>query len=78
MDLNQKDRRNQLFDISKIRGNYPQFFFEDKDGSVSFIGDWEYVEGLNETSALSEEILQANPGIKTWENVFHVVVESFD
>merc|ERR1712032_1187732 len=72
MDPNQKDRRNQLFDISKIRGNYPQFFFEDKDGSVSFVGDWEYVQGLNETSTLPKEILQANPEIKTWDSVFNV------
>jgi len=77
MDLEQKERRNQLFEISKIRANYPQFFFEEKGGSVSFVGNWEYVEGLNEASSLSEEILQANPGIKTWDSVFNNVVASF-
>eukprot|EP00978_Attheya_sp_CCMP212_P049655 scaffold692990_cov51-Attheya_sp.AAC.1 len=49
MDPDQKERRNALFQISDIRGNYPQFFFENEDGSIIFYGKWEKVQDLNET-----------------------------
>lgn len=71
-------RRDELFKISNIRGNYPQFFLEDENGEISYVGDWEYVEGLNESSSLPEETLQANPQIKTWESIFGNLVHSFN
>mmetsp|Transcript_26351 Transcript_26351/g.39922 ORF Transcript_26351/g.39922 Transcript_26351/m.39922 type:complete len:229 (+) Transcript_26351:32-718(+) len=78
MDVAQKERRDELFKISNIRGNYPQFFLEDENGEISYVGDWEYVEGLNESSSLPEETLQANPQIKTWESIFGNLVHSFN
>jgi hypothetical protein len=70
-------RRNALFEISDIRGNYPQFFFENEDGSITFYGKWEKVQDLNETRDLPEEILQQFPDMETWDRVFGNLVESF-
>lgn len=77
MDPSQTMRRNQLFAISGIRGNYPQFFFAHPDGSTSFLGGWERIEEINENSTLSPQILNNNPGIETWGKFFDGVVEKF-
>mmetsp|Transcript_2146 Transcript_2146/g.4624 ORF Transcript_2146/g.4624 Transcript_2146/m.4624 type:complete len:173 (-) Transcript_2146:229-747(-) len=76
MDPNQRERRNQLFEISGVRGNYPQFFFENKDGEMIYF-DFERLEGWNETNGLSAEILAQHPELETWGKVFGNVVESF-
>ncbi|KAL7464103.1 hypothetical protein ACHAXS_004437 [Conticribra weissflogii] len=76
MDPNQRERRNQLFEISGVRGNYPQFFFENKEGEMSYF-DFEKLEGLNETTGLPGEVLAQHPELETWDKVFGNVVESF-
>jgi len=70
-------RRDELFKISNIRANYPQFFLEDESGTVIYVGNWEYIEGLNESSSLPEETLQTHPEIMTLERVFGNLVQSF-
>jgi hypothetical protein len=55
--------------MSGIRGKYPQFFLVEEDGALSFLGDWERIEGVNDASGLPEEVLEANPGIQTWKTV---------
>lgn len=77
-DSEQLDERNKLFEISGIRGNYPQFFFEVSDGQINYFGNFDKVEELNETSGLPPELLALHPGLETWEKVFGSVVESFD
>ena len=77
MDPSQTTKRNQLFAISGIRGNYPQFFFAHPDGSTSFLGGWEKIEEINENSTLSPQILNNNPGIETWGTFFDGVVAKF-
>jgi hypothetical protein len=67
--LHNTHRRNELFRMSGIRANYPQFFLVNEDGSLSFLGDWDRIEGVNDASALPTEILEANPGIITWDSV---------
>ena len=53
MDPNQHTKRNELFDISGIRGNYPQFFLgtnkggEDKEEEYEFLGNYEWLESCN-------------------------------
>lgn len=50
-DPEQKDFRNKLFDLSKIRGNYPQFFVT--DGRITtFLGNFEAVQAMNEAGTL--------------------------
>ena len=76
-DIDQRDERNRLFEVSGIRGNYPQFFFEWKDGTINFFGNFDKIDVLNETTGLSPEILALHPEFETWDKVFGSVVESF-
>mmetsp|Transcript_22366 Transcript_22366/g.36999 ORF Transcript_22366/g.36999 Transcript_22366/m.36999 type:complete len:253 (-) Transcript_22366:26-784(-) len=78
MDPNQRARRNELFGVSGIRANYPQFFLEQKDGTTAFVGDWEVIEGINDSSALPAETIEAFPDLMTWDRVFGNLVDSFD
>eukprot|EP00578_Thalassiosira_sp_NH16_P008162 CAMPEP_0181109716 /NCGR_PEP_ID=MMETSP1071-20121207/18325_1 /TAXON_ID=35127 /ORGANISM="Thalassiosira sp., Strain NH16" /LENGTH=122 /DNA_ID=CAMNT_0023193431 /DNA_START=279 /DNA_END=647 /DNA_ORIENTATION=+ len=77
MDPNQRERRNKLFEISGVRGNYPQFFFEFEDGTIHLLGNFDKIDDLNETSGLPPDVLAQHPEIETWEKVFGSVVESF-
>lgn len=40
VDPELRDRRNELFELSGLRGQYPQFFLVSDDSTV-FWGDWE-------------------------------------
>lgn len=62
-------RRNELFSTSGIRANYPQFFLVDEDQTISFLGDYEKINAVNDASSLPEEVLDANPSIMTWDKV---------
>mmetsp|Transcript_26289 Transcript_26289/g.55900 ORF Transcript_26289/g.55900 Transcript_26289/m.55900 type:complete len:122 (+) Transcript_26289:382-747(+) len=78
MDPDQREVRNKLFNLSGVRGNYPQFFFEFEDGTIHFMGNFEKVEDLNETTGLPAEVLAQHPDLETWDKMFGSVVESFD
>jgi hypothetical protein len=69
--------REELFGISGIRGNYPQFFFVHSNGATSYFGGWDKLEEVNEATSLPQHILDQHPEIITWEQVFGDVVESF-
>lgn len=77
MDPNQRQHRNELFDISGIRGNYPQFFFEYQNGTLQYMGNFSTLERLNESSNLPLEVLSRHVEIQTFEKVFRSVVDSF-
>ena len=71
-----KEIRNELFRISGTRGVYPLFFlvkenYDDDDGEdpVQFLGDWDTIEGINDSSSLPQEILDANPTCLTWDKI---------
>lgn len=36
--------RDTLFDVSSLRGIYPQCFLRSGDDSYTFVGDWDAVE----------------------------------
>jgi len=59
-DFHQRDRRNQLFDVSGIRGKYPQFFVErrtdDGDVDVAYWGDWHKFMVSNAADTLIEDL----------------------
>jgi hypothetical protein len=71
-------RRNELFAISGIRACYPQFFLERKDGTTTFVGTWDVLEGINDSSSYPEETIEAHPELRTWDRVFANLVESFE
>ena len=65
-----KYRRNELFGISGVRGQYPQFFIVDENKKTAFLGNWDTIEGINDNSHLPENVLNENPSIMTWKKVF--------
>lgn len=77
MNPDHRESRDELFSISGIRGNYPQFFFVHSNGATSYFGNFDKLEELNETLSIPKEVLDANPDIETWEKVFEDVVDSF-
>jgi hypothetical protein len=46
-----RDRRNDLFDLSGTR-SYPQFFLSDDVGNVEFLGDYDWMETMNDSGSL--------------------------
>lgn len=58
-----------LFEISGMRGVYPQFFLLTGEDRVDFLGDWEAVEAMNDASGLPDHILKHHPEIMTWDRV---------
>ena len=67
-------RRNELFNISGIRGQYPQFFLLDENNQAQYVGNWDTIEGINDNSDLPDDVLEANPSIITWEKVLQGVI----
>jgi glutaredoxin len=46
MDPSQLDKRNELFKISRIRGNYPQLFvFDESGGQHRYLGSYDWLDG---------------------------------
>jgi hypothetical protein len=73
-DPDNKDIRNELFKLSDMRGMYPQFFIvteniNNEDVETKFLGDFETIEGINDSSSLPMEILDANPTLLTWDRI---------
>ena len=63
-------RREELFRISGIRGNYPQIFVHDSEASTTtYLGDYQRLEDINEDSRLPETIIGAHPLIMTWDRI---------
>jgi thioredoxin-related protein len=51
MDSSQLDKRNELFKISGVRGNYPQLFAFDKDtDQLRYLGGYDWLDGQTITS----------------------------
>lgn len=69
-DPMQTQLRNKLFQISGIRGQYPQWFLVDDDENVSYVGDWETVSEINDNDEIPPEILESHPDIVTWNKLF--------
>jgi hypothetical protein len=51
-----KERRNDLFGISGIQGNYLEFFLLDND-AIGFLGNFETIESMNDVGTLTKESL---------------------
>jgi hypothetical protein len=55
-DPNHKPRRDELFGISGIRANYPQFFLVG-DSITTYLGNFEMIEGMNDLGTLTNDNL---------------------
>lgn len=52
-----KDRRNRLFDISGERGKYPQFFLQKDPNIIIYLGDFEWLQYMNDIGSLNDETI---------------------
>lgn len=68
-DVTAREIRDELFEVSGIRANYPQFFIERHDGQIEYFGDFVRMETLNETSGLPAEVLEMHPELETWADI---------
>jgi hypothetical protein len=64
-------RRDELFRISQLPGQYPQFFVVDENKEASYIGDLQRLQDIDEDSTLPESIIGAHPLIMTWERLLN-------
>jgi len=77
-EVEQRELRNDLFEVAGISSvSYPQFFFVG-DGTLSYFGDFTKLEQINEASSLDESILSSQPEIETWDRVFRNIVHPSD
>lgn len=66
----EKERRDQLFAVSSMRGKYPQVFIEKDGGELIFVGQWEKIQELLECDDIPAEVLASNPTIETFTKTF--------
>jgi len=52
-----KDRRNLLFDISGEKGIYPQFFLQKGQNTIMYLGDFEWLQYMNDLGSLTDEAI---------------------
>jgi hypothetical protein len=73
-DTNNKLKRDELFNISKLnpRAKYPQIFIVNND-QYHFIGSYDEIESLIDCESLPSEILESNPDIKTFSKVYYLI-----
>ena len=70
-DAELKEKRDECFGISGVRGNYPQCFLENtSDGKIEFVGLWDAIEGMVECNDIPADVIANNPDIKTFDKVF--------
>ena len=75
-DADQKEKRDECFGISGVRGNYPQCFLQNTaDGKIDFVGLWDAVEALVECDDIPADVIASNPDIKTFDMVFKCAKE---
>ena len=54
-----------------------KLFFEYQNGSIQYLGNFNKLERLNESSNLPPEVLQRHLEIETWDKIFGSVVATF-
>lgn len=65
-----KQLRDKLFEISKQKGKYPQIFVKKDSDNYEFVGLFDDLESISESSTIPADILAANPSIRTINSVF--------
>ena len=69
-DPKNKEERDMLFGISKIRGNYPQIFTEAFNGTYAYVGGLNELQDLIDSDDIPYEMLQSSPELETFERKF--------
>ena len=64
-----RDRRNELFEKSGLKGKFPQVFIISNAG-LEFVGDGEKLNELLELDDLPAEVVDANPDIMNFTKTF--------
>jgi len=72
-DPTQTVRRNKLFNISGIRGMYPQWFLANGDDDIIYIGDWPKISEINDNDDIPAELRSSISGLVTWDMLFSEV-----
>ena len=69
-DPDKKGKRDMLFAVSKVKGNYPQIFSKTYGGTYEYLGGLGELQDLIDSDDIPYELLQSNPEIKTFERSF--------
>ena len=68
-------RRDELFQISGIRGEYPRFFLVERSGETHYVGDFETVVAINDMSgSAAESEMDFDAGAVTWDRLLNAGV----
>lgn len=63
--------RNELYELSGIRAQYPQFFFVyNEDSRTTYLGDWKTLQKIHHAEGLPRGYRDANPTVSTWNQIF--------
>ena len=73
VDAANKALRSEMFNLSNLRGQYPQVFIR-SGGTLKFVGDAEAVKSLNDCEDIPPEVLRDHPHIETFSKAFAAVV----
>ena len=67
-DPENKNKRDFLFTVSKEKA-YPQVFLESEGSAYKYVGTWDAIQELLDSSDIPEDVLAAHPEIKTFNKV---------
>ena len=62
-----KDLRNLLFGISGVRGDYPQFFLLNDQDNVIYLGNYDWIEHMNDIGSFTNEEIFGVPALTSKE-----------
>jgi hypothetical protein len=62
-----KDLRNLLFGISGVRGDYPQFFLLNDQDNVIYLGNFDWIEHMNDIGSFTNEEIFGVPALTSKE-----------
>lgn len=58
--IEEKEERNRLFEISKVRGNFPQVFLKLEGKEEEFVGTYDKILELVELNSMDDATLEKN------------------
>uniref|UniRef100_A0A6S8A147 Uncharacterized protein n=2 Tax=Sar TaxID=2698737 RepID=A0A6S8A147_9STRA len=74
--VSDKEQRQNLTEISGVKGGYPQVFIKRGETDIEFVGQFEDLEKLIDNDGLSPDVLEKMPEIKSFSIVFKECIEA--